>query len=155
MSERLTPELLEKFKNVEVEPVKTKVRKKGLLKFAESIGAKKEKYFGEDPVAHPAYVGTIVVKALFSLADVKVKNDKGEDVKLIVNALKVVHGSQDYEFTDVPVKDGDILITTGKLSEVFIKNNMLFMVADCVTKNQNEQVVLKTRIGAICRAGGF
>ncbi|MHA1698701.1 MAG: hypothetical protein ACTSWN_07680, partial [Promethearchaeota archaeon] len=90
MSERLTPEILEEFKGQKIEGVKTKVRKKNLIKFANAIGAKKPKYFGDDPVAHPAYVGTIVVKALFNVADVKVKNDKGEDVMLIKDPLKVV-----------------------------------------------------------------
>ncbi|MHA1683731.1 MAG: FAS1-like dehydratase domain-containing protein [Promethearchaeota archaeon] len=147
---RLTPALLEEFKKVEIDPVKTKVRKKNLIKFADSIGAKQAKYFGDDPIAHPAYVGTIVVKALFSLADVEVKGEK-----LITNALKVVHGGQDYEFTDIPVKDGDMLLTTGKLDEVYIKNEMLFMIAGCTTKNDRDEVVMKTKISAICRKGGF
>ncbi|MHA1697506.1 MAG: FAS1-like dehydratase domain-containing protein, partial [Promethearchaeota archaeon] len=65
------------------------------------------------------------------------------------------HGGQDYEFFDATVKDGDVLTTSGLLSEVFIKNNMLFLYADFETKNQNDETVLKTRISAICRPGGF
>lgn len=156
MSERLTPALIEKFMSIEIPPVKTKVRSKNLAKFAKSIGAKKAKYFDKDnPVDHPAYLGTIVVKALLSLADVAVTDDDGNNQKLILNPLKVVHAGQDYEFTDVPLKDGDIILTTGKLSEVYVKNGMLFIFADCETKNEAGELLLKTRISAICREGGF
>nr|MDO8110113.1 MaoC family dehydratase [Candidatus Sigynarchaeota archaeon] len=107
------------------------------------------------PIAHPAYVGAFVVKALFNLADVVLKNDKGEDVKLILNALKVVHGGQNYKFTGVPVKDGDLLTTDGVLDDLYIKNEMLFVFAKCVTKNQDGKVVLETTLSAIFRKGGF
>ena len=48
MSERLTEDILEKFKGYEIAPVKSNIRKKNLVKFAESINAKKSKYFGDD-----------------------------------------------------------------------------------------------------------
>ena len=155
MSERLTEDIIEKFKTYEIPEVKSKIRKKNLVKFAESINAKKEKYFGDNPVAHPAYVGTIVVKALLSLGDAAVKDKDGNDVKLILNPLKIVHGGQNYKFSDVPVKDGEMIFTTGTLKEVYIKSGMLFLVASCTTKNETGDVVLETEINAICREGGF
>lgn len=156
MSERLTPEILEKFQEVRIDPVKTKIRNKRLVKYAKAIGTTQEKYLDkEDPVEHPSYVGTIVVKALLGLADVAIEGPDGEEIKLILNPLYVVHAGQDYEFTDVHLKDGEKLLTNGKLDEVFIKDGMLFLVANCETTNENDEIVLKTRITAICRQGGF
>jgi hypothetical protein len=156
MSERLTPDLLKKFMNIETEAIKSKIRNKNITALAEAIGHKDKKYLGEGAALSPAYIGTLVVKGLFSLADAAVKNDKGEDVKLITNPGKILHGSMGYKFHDLDsVKDGDVLFTTGKLTKVFIKNDMLFLYADMITKREDGTVVQETSIGAICRKGGF
>lgn len=156
MSERLTPDLIQKFMNIETEPIKTKVRNKNLVAFAEAIGLKDKKFLGEGAAISPAYIGTLIVKGLFSLADAAVKNAKGEDVKLITNPGKILHGSMSYKFQDLDaVKDGDILLTNGKLTKVFVKNDMLFLYADMTTKREDGTIVQETNIGAICRKGGF
>lgn len=156
MSTRLPPELLNKFMNLETEPIKSKVRNKNTTALAEAIGHKDKKFLGEGACISPAYIGTLVVKGLFSLADASVKNAKGEDVKLITNPGKILHGSMGYKFGNLDsVKDGDVLMTTGKLTKLFVKNDMLFLYADMVTKKEDGTVVQETNIGAICRKGGF
>lgn len=156
MSERLPPELLNKFMNLETEPIKSKIRGKNISALAEAIGHKESKYLGEGATLSPAYIGTVVVKGLFSLADASVKNAKGEDVKLITNPGKILHGSMGYKYSNLgAVKDGDVLLTTGKLTKLFVKNDMLFLYADMVTKKEDGTVVQETNIGAICRKGGF
>jgi hypothetical protein len=156
MSERLTPDLLQKFMNIETDAIKTKVRNKNLVALAQAVGFKATKFTGEPAAISPAYIGTLIVKGLFSLADAAVKNDKGEDVKLITNPGKILHGSMSYKYQDLDsVKDGDVLLTTGKLSKVFVKNDMLFLYADMTTKREDGTVVQETSIGAICRKGGF
>lgn len=155
MSQRLTPELLEKFKGASVDDVKTKIRTKNLTALAEAVGAKNPKYFGDNPVVHPAYIGTVIVKALFSLADAKVQDDAGNDVLLITNAGKILHGGQGYKYYDATVKDGDVLLTSGSLTNVYIKNDMLFLEARMVTKKEDGTPVQETFISAIARKGGF
>nr|MDO8084524.1 MaoC family dehydratase N-terminal domain-containing protein [Candidatus Sigynarchaeum springense]MDO8117034.1 MaoC family dehydratase N-terminal domain-containing protein [Candidatus Sigynarchaeota archaeon] len=156
MSARLPPELLEKFKDLETEPIKSKIRNKNTTALAQAIGHKDQKFLGEGATLSPAYIGTLVVKGLFSLADAAVKNDKGEDVKLITNPGKILHGSMGYKYSNLDaVKDGDVLITTGKLTKIFVKNDMLFLYADMTTKKEDGTVIQLTNIGAICRKGGF
>ncbi len=156
MSERLTPDLLKKFMNIETEPIKSKIRNKNITALAEAIGHKDKKYLGEGAALSPAYIGTLVVKGLFSLADAAVKNDKGEDVKLITNPGKILHGSMGYKFHNLDaVKDGDVVLTTGKLTDVYIKSDMLFLYAAMTTKKEDGTLVQETKIGAICRKGGF
>lgn len=155
MSERLSEELLEKFKGMAVPPIKLQVRGKTLVEYAKAIGSTDPKYIGDDPIAHPSYVGTSAVLALINSADVTVENDEGEQIKLIKNPLKVVHGGQNYKFYDVPVKDGDLIITEGAISNVFIKGDNLFLYADVTSKNQNDEVVLETTIYGICTKGGW
>lgn len=155
MSERLTPELLEKFKGVSVDDVKTRIRNKNLIALAKAVGAKNPKYFGDSPVVHPAYIGTVIVKALFSLADAKVQDENGNDVLLITNPGKILHGGQGYKYYDAEVKDKDVLITSGSLENVYIKNEMLFMEAKMVTKKEDGTLVQETFISAIARKGGF
>lgn len=157
MSERLPEDLLKKFVGTAINDVKTRIRTKKLVKFAKAIGAAEEKYIGDNAIQHPAYIGSIIVKALFSLADAKVQNEKGEDVKLITNAGKVLHGGQGYKYYPdaPPLKDGEIIVTSGKLTNVYIKNGMLFLEAKMTTKNEAGEIVQDTFLSAIVRPGGF
>jgi hypothetical protein len=155
MSERISEEFLQKFIGLPVPPIKLQVRGKTLVEYAEAIGSTNPKYIGDDPIAHPSYVGTSAVLALINSADVTAENDEGEQVKLIKNPLKVVHGGQNYKFSDVPVKDGDLITTEGIISNVVIKGDNLFLYADVASKNQNGEVVLETTIYGICTKGGW
>ncbi len=126
-----------------------------MIAFAESIGAKDPKYFGENPVAHPAYIGTFVVSALFALADVSVKDAAGNDQKMILKPTMAVHGGQGYKYHDVPVKDGEIIILSGALTNAYIKNDMLFVEANLQAKKEDGTLVQDNFISAIVRKGGF
>jgi hypothetical protein len=155
MSERLTPELLEKFVGLSAEPIKVKVRAKQLSALAEAIGLKDEKYIGATPAMNPAYIGTTVIKGLFALADAAVKDDDGNDVKMVTNPGKILHGAMGYKFFDEPVNDGDILIAEGSITKAEIKNGKLFFDVFMTTRKEDGTPVQETKIGVICREGGF
>jgi hypothetical protein len=59
----------------------------------------------------------------------------------------------------VPIKDGDKLITTGKLSDVYIKGSpgkeLLWVTLDLQSKNQKDEPVCKIRVSAGIRKGGY
>lgn len=140
-----------------------RIKKDKLLAFAESIGAKQDKYLDpEDPIAHPAYANAYVFPALM-----KVNNAKDNEGKpLIKNLLKILHGGQGYKFPKdaPPIQDGDKINTSVKIKNIEAKSNgMLVIDAEATSKikksKKDESKVGKTvcisEIGVIIMPGGW
>ena len=133
-----------------------KVKKKKLLAFAKSIGAKQPQYNDpNDPIAHPAYANAYAMPALMSITSAKDPDGN----PLIKDALKILHGGQVYRFPKgaPPIKDGDKLVTTPTVKTVEIKSNgMLVITVDAETvKKETNEVVCNSDIGIVIMPGGF
>ena len=133
-----------------------KVKKKKLLAFAESIGAKQPQFNDpNDPIAHPAYANAYVLPALMGVTEAK----NADGSQLIKNPLKILHGGQVYSFPKgaPPIKDGDKLITTPKITNVEVKSNgMMLITCTAETKQKDSDVVVcNSEIGIVIMPGGF
>lgn len=135
---------------------KFKVKKKKLLEFAKSIGAKQSQYNDEnDPIAHPAYANAYVLPALMGVTEAK----NADGSQLIKNPLKILHGGQIYSYpkSAPPIKDGDKLITTPKIKNIEVKSNGMMLIT-CTAetkKSDSDAVVCNSEIGIVVMPGGF
>ncbi|MHA1311451.1 MAG: FAS1-like dehydratase domain-containing protein [Candidatus Helarchaeota archaeon] len=140
-----------------------KVKKKKLIEFAKSIGAKQPEFLDEnDPIAHPAYANAYVFPALMKINDAKLPDGSA----LIKNPLKILHGGQGYSFPKgaPPVKDGDKIRTIPKIKNIEIKasNKMMLITVEAtskIDKSKDESKVGKTvcvsEIGIVVMPGGY
>jgi acyl dehydratase len=72
------------------------------------------------------------------------------DPELGINVLMLVHGSQDFEFFE-PIKDGDVLTTTGTITQIFEKAQMDFVEVVTESVNQHGKNVVKGTWTAVIR----
>lgn len=141
---------------MELKPTKFKVKKKKLLEFAQSIGAKQDVFNDpNDPIAHPSYANAYVLPALMSINEAK----QADGSALIKNPLKILHGGQIYKFPKgaPPIKDGDKLVTTPKIENIELKSNgMLLITCSAQTvQGDTNAVVCNSEIGVVVMPGGF
>src|SRR6266480_4021923 len=64
------------------------------------------------------------------------------DPELGINLAMMVHGSQEFEWSE-PVVAGDTITTSVKMKDLFDKNGMKFYVWESESKNQDGQNVVK------------
>ncbi|TFG04810.1 MAG: hypothetical protein EU536_03695 [Promethearchaeota archaeon] len=124
-----------------------KVDANHMREYATSLGVVDPKYA---KVAFPAYAAAFVLPALWHW-----RKEISEYQELVKDPRYIVHGGQEYEFTDIEILSGDILTSTVQLADIFIKKNMLFLIYKIHTTNQNAQLLLTTTITVIVRPGGF
>ncbi|MCE9673899.1 MaoC family dehydratase N-terminal domain-containing protein [Myxococcus stipitatus] len=72
------------------------------------------------------------------------------DPELGINLLMLVHGEQELEFLDV-MRPGDVMTTTGRISEIYEKAGMEFVVVTSESRNQRGDVVVKGTWTAVVR----
>jgi acyl dehydratase len=72
------------------------------------------------------------------------------DPELQINVQRLLHGEQELEFLDV-MRPGDVMTTTGRVSDLYDKARMSFMVVTSETRNQHGAVVVKGTWTAIVR----
>ncbi len=135
---------------------KFKVKKKKLLLFAESIGAKQPQFNDpNDPIAHPAYANAYVLPALMGVTEAK----NADGSQLIKNPLKILHGGQVYSYPKgaPAIKDGDKLVTTPKIKNIEVKSNgMMLITCTAETKKKaSDDIVCNSEIGIVIMPGGF
>jgi acyl dehydratase len=73
---------------------------------------------------------------------------------ILKDLSKLLHGGQRYEFL-APVKPGDKLELQVTIKNIYVKNEMLFLVLNIPVKNQNNEMVSRVTTTFIIRPGGF
>ena len=99
--------------------------------YTEPDFAKKSKY--GSIIAHPLFVVVFargMIEILFS----------DNELKLDLN--KLLHGEQEFNFHKT-VKAGDIISTTGKIQNIYQKNNNDFVEFETKSYNQNNELVVE------------
>ena len=79
---------------------------------------------------------------------------KFKEEGIIKDVSKLLHGGQRYEFFR-PVRPGDKLRLHVEVKDIYVKNNMLFLVYDVPVENQNGEMVSKVTTTFVIRPGGF
>lgn len=72
------------------------------------------------------------------------------DPELGIDLSKLVHGEQEFEFY-APVTPGDVLTTTGVITEIFTKASKDFLVVKTESKNQRHELVVTGTWTAVIR----
>lgn len=72
------------------------------------------------------------------------------DPDLQVDLLRLVHGEQDFEFFQV-VRPGDVLTTTGVITDISTKKRLDFLTVTTESKNQHGELVVRAKWTAIIR----
>ncbi len=149
-----------------------RVKGKDMVEYAKAIGETRPEYIApgtkEDGkadysniIGHTALPAMWAISAAMGMDDAGYKDpDTGKTWKLDINFAKLLHTAQEYDYEGcVPIKDGDKLVTTGKLADVNIKGSpgkeLLWITVAMETKNQNDQLVVKIRLSAGIRKGGY
>ncbi len=164
MSERSEEEIRSKFLGTELTKTIFRVKGKEMVRYALAIGDNNPKYTavkkdanGKDDyselVAHPAFAATFTVDALFKLADAKDADGK----PLITNIGKLLHTGQAYDYTGCePLRDGDKVYTQGKITNLFIKSNILWIETTMETRNkEGDKLYCKCVATVGIRKGGY
>lgn len=92
-------------------------------------------------VAFPTFATTFAMKPF---------TEAVTDPRLGINLVKLVHGEQSFEFFDV-MRAGDVMTTTGKLTEIYEKASMDFVVMETESVNQHGKLVVKGTWSAVIR----
>ncbi len=143
----MSEELIQKIIGREANAPPFKVETQHMIDYAQSVGVTDPKY---QEVAFPAYAATFVLPALWHW-----RQQVLEYKELVKDPRYIVHGGQEYAFTDIELKPGDILHNKIRMDKIFVKKNMLFLIYKVTTTNQNQELVLTTTITIIVRPGGF
>ena len=75
------------------------------------------------------------------------------DQEIKLNLAMLVHGAQEFEWFDV-VKPNDVITETGKVADIYEKGNLDFIVYEGEAKNQDGELVCRSRATFIIRGGG-
>ncbi len=149
-----------------------RVKGKDMVEFAKAIGETRPEYIspGTKEDGKPDYskiIGHTALPAMWALSAAMGMDDAAyldpdtkKKWKLDINFAKLLHTAQEYDYTGcVPVKDGDKLTTTGKLADVNIKGSpgkeLLWITVAMETKNDKGEPVVKIRLSAGIRKGGY
>ncbi len=95
-----------------------------------------------DVIAFPTFVVTFAITPFGAAVS---------DPELGINLLTLVHGEQELEFFDV-IRPGDVLTTTGTITQIYEKAHKDFMVVVTESKNQKGALVVRGTWTAVIRA---
>jgi hypothetical protein len=124
---------------VEYEPFRYEVCREKIREYATALGETDPRYYsdGDDCVAPPTFAAafTIVRGGAPLFAD----PDLGAHWTL-------VHGAQAYEFGDRPVRPGDAILCTPKITDITyrVRHEFLTLEIDCRFENSGERAVRST-----------
>jgi acyl dehydratase len=61
-----------------------------------------------------------------------------------------VHGEQQFEFFD-PIRAGEVITTTGSITQIFEKSQKDFLIVVSESKNQKDQLLVRATWTAVVR----
>jgi acyl dehydratase len=74
------------------------------------------------------------------------------DPELGIDLLMLVHGEQEFEFFEV-MRPGELMLTTGKISQIYEKAGKDFLVVETQTTNQTGKLIIRGVWTAVIRQG--
>jgi len=134
---------------VESEPSTFVVEKEPIRRWAEAIGNPNPIYHEEEYAKKSRYGGMITPPGFVGNYSFPV-NSSGQGPRLEGPFWRRLNGGNEYEFLK-PVQAGDVLTATTKLVDLYERQGrpeigrMLFQVSETTYRNQNGEVVVKTR----------
>jgi acyl dehydratase len=146
----LSEDKYQKFIGYKFPPQKYEVTAEAIRAYARATGDLKPEYVDPDDskiIAPPSFFSVIFLPSFYGA---KILIDEG----VIKDMTKLLHGGQRYEYYE-PIRPGDIIESHPEVKQIYIKNNMLFLIFDIPLKRQDNKIVGKVVGTAIIRPGGF
>lgn len=140
----------EKYKGYKFQPISYEVTGDAIRAYAKATGDLKPEYTDPDDskiIAPPSFLSVIFLPSFYGAG-------KLAEEGIIKDFNKLLHGGQRYEYYE-PIRPGDVLESQVEVVDIYIKNNMLFLVFDIPVKRQDDTIVGKVICTAIIRPGGF
>jgi len=140
----------EKYIGMKFPPLTFEVTGDRIRSYARATDDLKPEFLDEDDsklVAPLSFTSVYWITSVVSLG-------KFKEEGIIKDVSKLLHGGQRYEFFR-PVRPGDKLRLHVEVKDIYVKNNMLFLVYDVPVENQNGEMVSKVTTTFIIRPGGF
>lgn len=107
--------------------------------------------FWDEETARAGKYGAVVAFPTFAVNfAMKPFTEAVTDPRLGINLVKLVHGEQAFEFGEV-MRAGDVITTSGKLTEIYERANMDFVVMETESHNQHGKLVVKGTWTAVIR----
>lgn len=123
-----------KFIGQEYGPIDYHIGEEKIKEYAQAIGDLNPLYFDKgNVIAHPMFVVVFAREIL-----VKLFSDK----KLNLDYPRLLHGEQEFTFHKT-VKANDRIKTTGKIKNIYQKNNNDFVELETKSYNQNNDLVVE------------
>ena len=121
----------QKFIGKEYKPITYIVGQEKIKEYALAIGDKNPLYHGGN-IAPPMFVVVFAKEVMDNLFC---------DKELNLNMKRLVHGEQEFNFHKM-VKANDTIKTTGKIRNIYTKNNNDFIELETNSHNQNNELVV-------------
>ncbi len=140
----------EKLKGYKFPPNTFEVTGDAIRAYAKSTDDLKPEYIDPDDskiIAPPSFLSVIFLPSFYTAGALA---EEG----IIKDLTKLLHGGQRYEYYE-PIRPGDILESQAEVVDIYVKNNMLFLIFDIPIKKQDGTLVGKVITTAIIRPGGF
>jgi len=140
----------EKFKGYKFPPNTYEVTGDAIRAYAKATGDLKPEYTDPDDskiIAPPSFLSVVFLPSFYGA---------GKLVKegVIKDMTKLLHGGQRYEYY-APIRPGDVLESQVEVKDIYVKNNMLFLIFDIPIKKRDDTLVGRVVTTAIIRPGGF
>ncbi|MEX2724467.1 MAG: MaoC family dehydratase N-terminal domain-containing protein [Candidatus Freyarchaeota archaeon] len=139
-----------KFKGYKFAPITYKVTGDAIRAYAKATGDLKPEYTDPDDskiIAPPSFLSVVFLPSFYGAG-------KLAEEGIIKDFTKLLHGGQRYEYYQ-PIRPGDVLSSQVEVIDIYVKNNMLFLIFDIPIKKQDDTLVGKVVTTAIIRPGGF
>lgn len=134
-------------------PIKYEVGREKMREYAAAVKDYRPIFHDEDFARQTKY-GDII--AMPNFAAVYALRGAGMlllDQEIKLNLAMLVHGAQEFEWFTV-VKPNDVITETGKVADIYEKGNLDFIVYEGEARNQNGELVCRSRATFIIRGGG-
>ncbi len=130
-----------KFIGCEYKPVTYVIGQEKIKEYALAVGDSNPLYIDSE-FANKSKFGGVVAPPMFVVVFAK---DAMEllfaDQELKLNMGRLVHGEQEFNFHKV-VKSGDTIVTTGRIKNIYQKNNNDFIELETKSYNQDNEFVV-------------
>jgi acyl dehydratase len=105
----------------------------------------------DEKVAQDGPYGSVVAFPTFPVAfAMRAFGEALTDPALGINLMMLVHGEQEFELFDV-MRPGDVMSTTGTITQIYEKAGKDFVVVVTESKNQKDKLVVRGTWNAVIR----
>jgi acyl dehydratase len=121
--------------------------------FFSEMPADAHPYLFDEKVAKDSPYGSVIAFPTFAVNFAIAPFAAGvTDPAIGINLLLLVHGEQEFEWFDV-LRPGDVITTTGTVTEAFDKAGKDFFIMTTESKNQAGKLVVRGKWTAVIRHG--